>query len=210
MASLSIRPATEVDAPFLARIALIASRAHFGWGFYDVWFGGSDEAHLRRLARAATTRDRWFHHYAMRTIAEIDGVPAGSLGGFPATAEFYAAFREAMAETFSADDFASFEKARAATDTCAIAHPEGAWGIELVGVLPELRGRGVVDALLTDVLEQGTAAGFTLTSVVFEIGNDAAQRSYERAGFRVVEERRHPDFERVMRSPGMRRADRSL
>jgi ribosomal protein S18 acetylase RimI-like enzyme len=210
VASPSIRPATESDAPLLARIALIASRAHLGWGFYGVWFGGTDDERLARLERAAKTRARWFHHYSIRLVAEVDGCAAGSIVGFPATVGFYAPFPDAMAETFSVDDMASFAKARPATDTASIAHPEGAWGIELVGVLPEFRGHGVGYALLAHVLEHGRAADYTLASVVLEIGNDAAQRTYERAGLAVVEEKRHPEFERVMRSPGMRRAERSL
>jgi translation initiation factor 4G len=207
---VTIRPATEADAPFLAEIALIASRAHVGWGFYDAWFGGSDAEHLARLARAATTRTRWFHHWSMRVIAEIHRAPAGSVVGFPATREFYSVFPAAMAEAFSAGDLASFEKARPATDTASIAHPDDAWGIELVGVLPELRSQGAGDALLAHVLEEGRAAGHAVASVVFEIGNEAAQRTYERAGLRIVEERRHADFERVMRSPGMYRAEMAL
>jgi len=146
----------------------------------------------------------------MRVIAEIDDRPAGSIVGFPATAGFYAAFTDAMSETFSADDMTTFANARPATDTASIGHPEGAWGIELVGVLAEFRGCGVGDAMLTHVIEQGRAAGRRLASVVFEIGDDAAQRTYARAGMRVVEERRHAEFERVMRSPGMLRAEMAL
>jgi translation initiation factor 4G len=208
--AVSIRPATETDVPFLARIALIASRAHLGWGFYDVWFGGTDDEHLARLERAAKTQAVWLHHYSMRVVAEVDGEPAGSIVGYPATGEFHGQYAAAMAETFTAADMASFEKARPATDTASLPNPDGCWGIELVGALPAFRGRGVADAMLAHVIEQGRAAGHALASVVFEIGNDAAQRAYERAGLRVVDERRHAEFERVMRSPGMRRAEMRL
>jgi len=34
------------------------------------------------------------------------------------------------------------------------------------------------------------------------IGNDGARRIYERAGFRVVAEFVHPEFQRVLGSPG--------
>jgi ribosomal protein S18 acetylase RimI-like enzyme len=210
MAAVSIRPATEADARFLARIALIASRAHVGWGFYDVWFGGTDDEHLARLERATTTKAVWLHHYSMRVVADVDGQPAGSIVGYPATGEFHGQYAAAMAETFTPADMASFERTRPATDTASIANPEGSWGIELVGVLPGFRGRGVAGALLAHAVDQGRMAGHKLTSVVFEIGNDAAQRAYERAGFRAVEELRHPEFERVMRSPGMRRAEMAL
>jgi hypothetical protein len=139
VANVTIRPATEADVPFLARIALIASRAHIGWGFYDVWFGGADEEHLARLERAAKTKVVWLHHYSMRAVAEVNGDRAGSIVGYPATGEFHGQYAAAMAETFTAADMASFEKARLATDTASLPNPDGSWGVELVGVLPEFR-----------------------------------------------------------------------
>jgi translation initiation factor 4G len=60
------------------------------------------------------------------------------------------------------------------------------------------------------VLDRGRAEGHTLSSIIFEIDNDPAQRAYERAGFSVVEEKRHPDFERMMRTPGLRRVEREI
>jgi translation initiation factor 4G len=210
VSGVSIRAARADDAPFLARIALIASRAHIGWGFYDVWFGGTDEDHVRRLERAALTKEPWLPHWSMRLVAEVDGVCAGSISGFPATTEYFSTFPGAMAEMLTADEMASFEETRLATDTCTIAHPEGAWGIELVGVLPRFRGRGIADRLLADVLDLGRVQGHTLSSIIFEIDNDPAQRAYERAGFKVVGEKRHPEFERVMRTPGLRRVERTL
>jgi RimJ/RimL family protein N-acetyltransferase len=42
------------------------------------------------------------------------------------------------------------------------------------------------------------------------IGNDRAQRAYERAGFRVFGEKRHPDFEAVWGCPGVRALGRAL
>jgi translation initiation factor 4G len=210
VSGISVRPAQAADAAFIARIALIASRAHIGWGFYDVWFGGTDADHLRRLERAALTKEPWLHHWSMRLVAEIDNAPAGSISGFPATAAYFSTFPAAMQQMLTPEEMAAFEKNRVATDTCTIAHPEGAWGIELVGVLPDFRGRGVADRLLAAVLDRGRAQRHTLSSIIFEIDNDPAQRAYERAGFRVVEERLHPEFERVMRTPGLRRVERAL
>jgi ribosomal protein S18 acetylase RimI-like enzyme len=207
---IAVRSARVNDAPFLARIALIAARAHIGSGFYDVWFGGTDAEHLRRLERAALTKDRWLHHWSMRLVAEDDGAAAGSISGFPASAAYFSMFPAAMQEMLTSAETASFEKNRVATDTCTIAHPEGAWGIELVGVLPEFRGRGVADRMLEAILDRGREQGFTTSSIIFEIDNYPAQRVYERAGFVLIEEKRHPEFERVMRTPGLRRVERAL
>ncbi|HZC44953.1 MAG TPA: hypothetical protein VE243_00675, partial [Candidatus Acidoferrum sp.] len=37
------------------------------------------------------------------------------------------------------------------------------------------------------------------------IGNDPAQKAYEKAGFKVADEKRHPEFQRAVGEPGMRR-----
>jgi hypothetical protein len=42
------------------------------------------------------------------------------------------------------------------------------------------------------------------------IGNTPAERLYEKIGFGVVDENRHPDFERLMGAPGLVRFERSL
>lgn len=42
------------------------------------------------------------------------------------------------------------------------------------------------------------------------IGNDPAQRAYEKAGFRVTGEKRDPGYESVGGSPGLRALSRDL
>jgi translation initiation factor 4G len=42
------------------------------------------------------------------------------------------------------------------------------------------------------------------------IGNDSAQRAYEKAGYVVVEDKTHPEFEAVYKSPGVRTLRRAI
>ena len=44
----------------------------------------------------------------------------------------------------------------------------------------------------------------TIADIGVLIGNDPAQRAYEKAGFEVTGEKRHPEFEAVYRCPGIR------
>jgi hypothetical protein len=55
----------------------------------------------------------------------------------------------------------------------------------------------------------GRERGHTQSQIAVLIGNTPAQRAYESAGFRVADEKRHPDFERAIGSPGIRRLLRS-
>ena len=89
--------------------------------------------------------------------------------------------------------------------TCVPEAAEDAWIIEWVATRPERRGRGLVRALLAAVLDRGRQRGHRQAQVAVLIGNTPAQRAYEGAGFRVADETTHPDFERVLGCPGIRR-----
>jgi hypothetical protein len=58
--------------------------------------------------------------------------------------------------------------------------------------------------------EEGAAAGFNETQITSFIGNEAARRAYEKAGYRCIDERRHSDFETIAGTPGLNRFVRSL
>jgi ribosomal protein S18 acetylase RimI-like enzyme len=62
-----------------------------------------------------------------------------------------------------------------------------------------------VHVLLREVLARGRARGHEVLQIGVLIGNHPAQRAYEGAGFRVVDEKRHPDFEAALGCPGIRR-----
>jgi ribosomal protein S18 acetylase RimI-like enzyme len=87
---------------------------------------------------------------------------------------------------------------------------EGAWVIDSVATLPKFRRRGIVDELLEEMLEKGRKQGFQQAQINMYIGNTPAQKAYEKHGFRVLDEKRHPTFEEEIGSPGMMRLVRDL
>ena len=89
-------------------------------------------------------------------------------------------------------------------------HVPGAWIVENVATLPEFRRRGLVDRLMEEILQRGRTRGATVSDVSVFIGNDPAQRAYEKAGFEVIGEKRHPDFEAAYKTPGIRTLRRPL
>ena len=58
--------------------------------------------------------------------------------------------------------------------------------------------------------EEGRRRDYARAQISVLIGNAPAQFAYERAGFAVVDERRHPDFQAAIGSPGVRRMQRHL
>jgi len=88
--------------------------------------------------------------------------------------------------------------------------PNDRWVVEYVAAKPDARGKGVAGRLLDAVLERGRTLGHKSAQISFLIGNTPAQRCYERAGFRVVDEKRHADFEAIFGRPGTARMWRDL
>src|ERR1700747_412172 len=85
------------------------------------------------------------------------------------------------------------EKASAARTApiwqCTFDTLEGAWVVESVATLPEFRRRGLADALMSEILEAGRARDHRLAQLTILIGNVAARRAYEKAGFSVRDEK---------------------
>jgi ribosomal protein S18 acetylase RimI-like enzyme len=54
-----------------------------------------------------------------------------------------------------------------------------------IAIAPHVEGRGLGAALLAAALDRFRADGITAARVVTAVGNEAAQRMYERAGFRA-------------------------
>lgn len=210
---VQIRPAREVDVPFIAWVQQEAARSHLPLGFWDLAFPGADEERLRIIGRIANaqTPARSFCHWSGFLVAEVDGEAAAALSGYarPSVAAG-SAFFEAMGEALDAEHWSPGDREAMGARitpflTCIPEAPEDAWVIEWVATSPRYRGKGLVRTLLHEILARGRERGHAVAQIGVLIGNTPAQHAYESAGFRVVDEKRHADFERALGSPGIRR-----
>jgi GNAT superfamily N-acetyltransferase len=206
-----IRPAVAADAPFLAWVQQEAARSHLPQGFWDLTFPGPDADRLRIIGRMCTAKARSFCHWSGFLVAEVDGRAVAGLCGYtqPSLATGTLLF-QAMNEAFDAERWSEEDRRQvggrtAPFLTCIPEAHEDAWIVEWVATRPEYRGRGLIRSLLHEILDRGAAAGHAQSQIAVLIGNTPAQRAYEGVGFRVVDEKTHPEFERVLGSPGIRR-----
>jgi len=206
-----IRPATESDAGFIAWVEQEAARSHLPIGFWDLAFPGADADRLRMLERIVRSKSRSFCHWSGFLVAEVEGRPGAALSGYehPSVATG-PALVEAMQEAFAAERWTraqaeALQVRIAPFLTCVPETAEDAWVVEWVATRPEYRGQGLVHALLRAILQCGRDRRHERAQIGVLIGNTPAQRAYEGAGFRVVDEKRHPDFEAAIGSPGIRR-----
>lgn len=208
---IRVRPAREEDIPLIAWVQQEAARSHVPKGFWDFAVPGPDGPRLRFIERVARAKPLSFCHWSRFLVAEADGKPAAALSGYdqPSIAAG-SALLEALFETFDAQGWSDEERA-AMNDriapflTCIPEAPEDAWVIEWVATRPEYRGKGLVHTLLREIIALGRARGHQVMQIAVLIGKHPAQRAYESAGFRVVDEKRHPDFEATVGCPGIRR-----
>ena len=82
--------------------------------------------------------------------------------------------------------------------------------IDSVATVQAYRRTGLADRLLFAILEIGRRQGFRCAQINSYIGNQPALRAYEKHEFRIIDEKRHPNFEAEIGSPGMVRMLRNL
>ena len=154
-------------------------------------------------------------HYSLFRVAEVDGVPAAGMCGFfenelgPASIMAGAAEVNQKIGRSTEDIAAGWERSKAILGI-VMDHEPGAWVVEHVATKPEFRRRGLVERLVHEMLERGRERGATTADIGVLIGNNPAQRAYEKCGFAVVEEKRDEAFEAAYRSPGARLLRRAL
>jgi GNAT superfamily N-acetyltransferase len=210
----AIRPAREGDADFLAWAILAAQRGHVGRGWLDVALGLSEMETLGFARRLTLTRTRSWWHASTFFIADMEGTAAATLCALP-TSEAAAAASKAFQEVASGMDLdgttlAAIQRRGAYISECWMAGDQEAWLIEHVATRPDHRGRGIAPALLEHAIAAGKQKGHAKVQITFLIGNDPAEKSYRKAGFRFAEEKRSLGFEAVTGAPGLRRYERDI
>ena len=214
---VQIVDARPEHAPFIAWVMRTAARSHLPKGIWDFMAGPDEDRVLRYLEALASTPEPHFAHHSIYIVAEVDGRPAAALSGYfdeeygsatvgphlPDAAKAVGADHDALMAQFAANGGASMLGLMPH-------HEPGAWIIEHVATHPDFRRQGLVDRLLAAIIEKGRARGATICDIGVLMGNDAAQRAYEKAGFRVVEDILNADFEAAYGCPGFRELSRAI
>jgi translation initiation factor 4G len=213
--SLRIVEAREDHVPFIAWVQLAAARSHLERGLWDLYMDAPEAETLHFIETLAATGAHHFAHYTNFLVAEVGGTPAAALSGYFAeedgTPAFVAGIAEANAKLGRSDEENEAGWRRAGSITlCALEHVPRAWIVEWVATAPEFRRRGLIDRLLAEILERGRGRGASTADIGVLIGNDPAQRAYEKAGFVVVQEGRHAAFEAAYGCPGLRLLRRAI
>jgi GNAT superfamily N-acetyltransferase len=153
-------------------------------------------------------------HTSNFLIADTEGVPVAALCALPAAGALSTS-RSAIEEVASgigldvAERTAIWQRG-AYVGKCWMVGDEHACLIEHVATVPSHRRRGLARALLESAFTVGREHGCKTAQITFYIGNEAAERSYSKAGFQFAEEKRHSDFEAMTGASGFRRFVRNI
>jgi ribosomal protein S18 acetylase RimI-like enzyme len=205
--AVTIRSATTADAPFIAWAQVEAARAGTPLGVWDLALPGPDEQRLRLVAEVATSAQPHFAHVSGFLVAEQDGHPVGALSAYAPRQKNIEAYRDALngalARAGWSEAHRRLVKTRTAVAaTCFSDTPDDRWVVEWVAVHPAARGRGVAAKLIAAILDRGRASSFGKAQITTTETNTDAIRTYERAGFVIVDGKRDHAFEAVFGVPG--------
>lgn len=206
--AVQFRAAVAKDVPFLAEVLLMAGRGHLPRGPWDLAFPDASER-TRALELLAGGETRSWCHRSVFEVADVGGEAGAAMVSFESD-ELGDSLAKALLDVWqrlewSPERMAEIGPLLAPYLRCFPDMPPGTWIVENVGTRADLRRRGLVGALLERALERGRARGLARAQISCLIGNDAAQRAYEKVGFAVVEELRDVEFEAMLGAPGFSR-----
>jgi ribosomal protein S18 acetylase RimI-like enzyme len=188
MEGLTIRKATPDDTERIAEIM------HGEAGQEATTIAGCEEAAIAfgmAMVRMKNSPQGWQHS----TVAELDGEVVGVLqsnaGDFTITPSL--AFLAVRILGVSVITALPRQRARQRVD---IPHPVGSYYVAELHTHPTFRNCGIGGALLDHAEREARWAGLRLMSLNTTTINPA-RRLYERHGYRVVETRTDPAYERI-------------
>ena len=208
--AIRIRRATEKDLDLLLWVMLAASRSHLDRGLWEYLNASDEAATLSFLRRLATTEAVHFFHWSLFLVAELDGEPGAAMCAYDSSTQgFEAALPDMIvataAEGVNAEDL-EYVRRRDVMMSGFIMDDPGPpgprWVIENVATKPEMRRKGLVDALIHELLGHGRERGFEFAQISVFIENERARRAYMKAGFELLAEQRSDEWPAELGCPG--------
>jgi len=185
--SITIRQAKVEDAPFLAQMMLLSSRAGKKVGFFDLLFETeNDEELLEKLQKLAQTEAKSHCHYKNFFIAEMDNQKVGTLCSYEPRKATNEVFIKALEEVGCKDDVTD---TLAIVNNCKLDVSRTALMFDFMEELEGFIDVGVLKALMQKSLLTARLRGYSIAQTIIEIGSLEAELLYEKLGFSVVDEK---------------------
>ncbi len=199
--NITIRKATEKDAPLLAQSMLESSRSGKKKGLFDVIFNISDkEALLERLEKLTTTATKSYCHFSNFLVASVNGVDAGFLCGYEPRLATHEIFAKAMAE-LGCDG--SYEDRLSSYRLVEPEFDKKTFLLDFMAVKDEFNEFSVLKELIQKSLLTARLKGYRIVQTMVEIGAVETIMVYKKLGFTEIDERRSRHYEEEYGRPGI-------
>lgn len=158
-----IRPATQDDATLIAQVLAMALDGDGSHPLFDIFC---------QLSR----RDDTQYSYRNTLVAEVEGSAAGAIVGYDGAKLHHLrrALEEILRDIYG-EEFILEEETSA-----------GEFYIDSVAILPEFRGLGIGQILISTMCNDAFAAGFNKVGLLVDFDNPRAESLYTSLGFKRV------------------------
>lgn len=204
---ISIRKASESDAPVLARAMLESSRAGKKIGIFDLIFETSKEAALLdRLEALCLTQTKSYCHFTNFLLAfggEDGKRMGGTLCGYEPRLATHEVFTRALAE-LGVDE--GGYQARIATYLLVVPEVDRqTWVLDFMTVIPGCEPLPVFTPLLKKSLLTARLKGYRKAQSMVEIGSMDTELLYEKLGFEFKDAKQSQLFMEQFGRAGIKR-----
>lgn len=206
--SITIRKATEADAPFIAEALLESSRAGKKVGIFDYIFNTSDTPKLlEQLQKFCLTTTKSYCHFSNFTIALSDGVIAGTICGYEPRIATHEIFAKALEEV-GIDE--SYHERIAGYLLCEPEIDNKTWVCDFMLVKPEFKSFEVYKEMVGKSMLTARLKGYRKVQAMVEIGAVETEIIYKKLGFSVIDEKRSEYYEEQFGRAGLMRLQMTL
>ncbi len=206
-----IRRAQETDIPFIAWVMLEAAHSGHEIGLWEVMIPDNEKEKLQFIQELAQASSKSLCHYSNFLLAEVEGEPVAALAGYDSSKITRQQFAVALHDVQSKLhwSFKKVEEARSRTAVFLECFPDftdNSWVIEWVATKKEFRRMGVMEMLLHRIIRIGyETTGCEVFQISYALGNHPATNAYKKLGFKLVDEKRIPEFADKFGYPGIGR-----
>ena len=204
--TLSFRPALPEDAPHAAPLIHSAGPAMLDYAFSVKKHAAID------FVRFAFGDEYGILGYANHVAAESDGRVA-AVGAFYPASDFERLSREMVWQVFRFYGILKGVRVLRQSARLEALTPQprkDALFIQNIGVVPDMRGKGICTAMFEERIELARHAGYRACVLDVAVTNTRARGLYEKFGFRVAAKHRWPYPESSIRVPDHIRMERIL
>lgn len=183
--SITIRKATQQDAPFLSEMILQSSRSGKKECIFDLLFETNDNKQiLKKLEALTKTTAKNYCHFENFLIAELDGQKVGTLCTYEPRISTKQAFKDSLLEIGCSDEVLEVLDDLHA---CDFDLNTRTLMFDFMEEADHFRDVGVLKALMQKSLLTARLKGYRIAQSIVEIGSLETIYSYKKLGFKEAQ-----------------------